>query len=85
MLILQSLKYQSIVFTDKIKQGSQFDVSIKVLLGPVRAGSSIQFMVGRTGYQLQGKDKSFFRLPCGFHFTKRLNFESNLVTHPVQN
>ena len=28
MLILQSLKYQSIVFTDRIKQGSQFDVSL---------------------------------------------------------
>ena len=28
MLILQSLKYQSIVFTDRIKQGSLFDVSL---------------------------------------------------------
>ena len=28
MLILQSLRYQSIVFTDRIKQGSQFDVSL---------------------------------------------------------
>ena len=27
MLILQSLKYQSIVFTDIIKQGSKFDAS----------------------------------------------------------
>ena len=28
MLILQSLKYQIIVFTDRIKQSSQFDVSL---------------------------------------------------------
>ena len=28
MLILQSLKYQSIVCTDRIKQGSQFNVSL---------------------------------------------------------
>ena len=28
MLIFQSLKYQSIVFTDRIKQGSLFDASL---------------------------------------------------------
>ena len=31
MLILKSLKYQSIVFTDRIKQGSQFYASLCAL------------------------------------------------------